>query len=284
MPKVSVIIPCYNHGVYIEEAIDSLLSQTFEDFEIIVINDDSDDVNTLVVLNNLNRPKTKIFHTSRKGVSAARNYGISQSVGEFIFPLDADDWVDSRFLSLAVPLLEQNEQLEIIGSGVQYFGDLNAKEFLPDYHPKQHLLQNLFFNTSVFRKASFEKINGYDEAFINGWEDWDMFLRLVNHPTQVHILKDYLLHYRIKKESRNADLMKEKKQRSEQQLFVKHLNKYMEHFPEPIQALRDNAYMSEEIKNFEKYKAELSGSLSYRIGHLTLSPFKWFSKRIKASK
>lgn len=284
MPKVSVIIPCYNQGIYIEEAINSVLAQTFNDFEIIVINDGSDDADTLSILNGLQKPKTKIFHTSNRGVSAARNYGIAQSVGEFILPLDADDWIDYRFLSLAVPLLEQNNKLELIGTGVKYFGEMNATEFLPGYHPKQHLLQNLFFNTSLFRRTSFDTVHGYDESFMEGWEDWDLFVRLVNQPEQVHVIKDYLLHYRIKNSSRNADLLQEKKHRAEQQFFLKHIKKYMEFFSEPIQALRDSTHMKEQIDNFEKYKAELSNSLSYRLGHFILSPFKWISKIGKGSK
>jgi glycosyltransferase involved in cell wall biosynthesis len=284
MPKVSVIIPCYNQGAFIGEAIDSVLAQSYLDYEIIVINDGSNDADSITVLNRLQKPHTTVYHTANAGVSAARNYGIAKSTGAFILPLDADDWIDSRFLSLAVPLLEQNNKLELIGTGVNYFGEMNAMEFLPDYNPKQHLLQNLFFNTSLFRRISFDEVNGYDETFKLGWEDWDLFLRMVNNASQVHVITDYLLHYRIKSSSRNADLQLKKKQRAEQQLFLKHIKKYMEYFPEPIQDLRDNAHIKEQIDNFEKNKAELSNSISYRLGHFLLSPVKWISKIGKASK
>ncbi|MBC7887150.1 MAG: glycosyltransferase family 2 protein [Ferruginibacter sp.] len=275
MPKVSIIIPCYNQGAFLEEAIDSVLAQTYRDFEIIVVNDGSGDEHTLAVLNALQKPNTVILHTVNRGVSAARNYGIAHSSGEFILPLDADDRIDTRFLSLAVPLLDQDQQLEIIGTGVEYFGSVNGTEILPVYHPAQHLLRNLFFNTSLFRKTGFEKINGYDEAFREGWEDWDMFLRLIDRPEQTFVIQDFLLHYRIKKSSRNADLFLEKKHRVEQQFYCKHIKKYMEHFPEPIQVLRDNAYLKEQVENFERYKAELSNSLSYRLGNFILGPLKW---------
>jgi glycosyltransferase involved in cell wall biosynthesis len=284
MHTVSVIIPCYNQGAFVEEAIDSVLAQSYRDFEIIVIDDGSYDADTIAVLNGLQKPHTAIYHTPNAGVSAARNYGIAKSSGAFILPLDADDWIDSRLLSLVVPMLEQNASLELIGTGVQYFGEINAKELLPAYTPQQHLLQNLFFNTSLFRRTSFEKIKGYDESFKEGWEDWDLFLRLVQEGSQVHVINESLLHYRIKSYSRNADLQQEKKQRVEQQLFLKHIEKYRKFFPEPIQVLRDNQFLHEQVANFEKYKEELIHSKSYRLGHFILSPIKLLSKFGKSSK
>ena len=215
MPKVSVIIPCYNQGEYIEEAIDSVLSQSYQDFEIIVIDDGSDDPGTISLLAGLQKNKTTVFTIANAGVAAARNFGISKSKGTYILPLDADDWIDSRFLSLAIPLLEQNTAYELIGTGVQYFGEMDQKEFLPLYEPQQHLLQNLFFNTSLFRRVSFDKLNGYDESFRLGWEDWEFYLRLVSHQSQVFIINEYLYHYRIKKISRNADLQNGKKKYGE---------------------------------------------------------------------
>lgn len=284
MPKVSVIIPCYNQGEYIEEAIDSVLSQSYQDFEIIVVNDGSDDPGTISLLAGLQKNKTTVFTIANAGVAAARNVGISKSKGAYILPLDADDWIDSRFLSLAIPLLEQNAAYELIGTGVQYFGEMDQKEFLPLYVPQQHLLQNLFFNTSLFRRASFDKLNGYDESFRLGWEDWEFYLRLVDHQSQVFIINEYLYHYRIKKISRNADLQNEKKQLVEQQLFFKHIEKYIKFFPEPIQAFRDHQFLMEQNTKFEKYKNELLNSKSYRLGHFLLSPFKWMSKMMGGSK
>lgn len=284
MPKVSVIIPCYNQGIYIEEAIESVLAQSYQDFEIIVINDGSDDAITIDILNGLKKSKTSVYHMSKSGVSAARNYGIKQCSGTFILPLDADDRIDKRMLEMSVPLLEHNSKLELITTGVQYFGEMHSQEFLPAFNPKQHLLQNLFFNTSLFRKATFDKINGYDESFKEGWEDWDLFLRMVDDISQVYTIKEYLLFYRIKTSSRNADILTEKKQRVEQQLFSKHIDKYLISFPEPIQLLRDHQFLVEQNMQFEKYKNELLNSKSYQLGHFLFRPFKMIAKIKKRSK
>lgn len=284
MSKVSVIIPCYNHGIYLNEAINSVLVQSYKNIEIIVINDGSTDEKTVSLLNKICHPAVKVIHISNGGVSKARNVGISQSSGDYILPLDSDDWIDESFIEIAVAILNKDNTLEIVGSGVEYFGDFSSKEMLPLYSPKHHLLQNLFFNTSLFRKNSFQKINGYDESLLTGWEDWDFYLRLISKSKQVYIIPEFLYHYRIKKVSRNAMIINEIKQKLEQQFFKKHLEKYLIHFPEPINEWRDNLYMKSEIKQFEKYKIEIYNTYSYRIGNFILVPLKFFKKIFNAKK
>jgi len=84
MPKVSVIIPCYNQGQYLDEAVDSVLNQTFEDFEIIIVNDGSTDDFTNNLLVNYHKPKTKVISTQNQGLPSARNNGIKIASGEYI--------------------------------------------------------------------------------------------------------------------------------------------------------------------------------------------------------
>jgi glycosyltransferase involved in cell wall biosynthesis len=98
MSKVSVIMPCYNQGQYIDEAVDSVLTQTYQNYEIIIVNDGSTDEFTNEKLKNYNKPKTQVIHTANQGLSAARNNGIHASNGEFILPLDADDKIANTYL------------------------------------------------------------------------------------------------------------------------------------------------------------------------------------------
>ena len=114
MPKVSIIIPCYNYGQYIDEAVDSVLAQTFQDFEIIIVNDGSTDEFTNKKLENYNKPKTTVYFTKNQGVSAARNYAIEKSSGEYILPLDADDKIHSDYIKEAVDVLEANNEIGIV--------------------------------------------------------------------------------------------------------------------------------------------------------------------------
>ena len=284
MPKVSIIIPCYNQIEFIAQTFDSVKKQRFTDYEIIIINDGSTEEGAVQFLNKFADDDTTVLHIENSGVSAARNYAIKHSNGEYILPLDADDSIDKLFLYETVTILDTMPEIEAVRTGVKYFGALDSEELLPVYSRRKHLLQNLFFNTTLFRKSSFLNIGGYDEQFLIGWEDWDLFLRLIENEKQVYTIERPYYFYRIKMSSRNADLLHEKKQRVEQQLFLKHIDKYRKFFPEPIQLLRDHQILLEQNTKFDKYKNELLNSKSYLLGNFLLSPFKWISKLIGGSK
>ncbi|MCX6300350.1 MAG: glycosyltransferase family A protein [Bacteroidetes bacterium] len=281
MPKVSVIIPCYNQGLFIEDAINSVLSQTFTDFEIIVVNDGSNDQYTQQFLSNYTPEKTKIYHTINKGVSAARNFAINKSNGKYILPLDADDKIATNYLMEAVNVLDQNHELKLVYSNGVYFGALTGSIKHPDYDEQTMLKQNLIFNSSFYRKIDWEICGGYDESFLTGWEDWEFWLRLINHSNQVHKLDSAHLFYRMIGESRNACLKNEQLVIVEQQLYLKHISKYLKYFSLPLTHLRENEYLKNEQANYIKYKTAIYNSLSYRLGSFLLSPLKLIKRNEK---
>ncbi|MCI5167028.1 MAG: glycosyltransferase family 2 protein, partial [Candidatus Electrothrix sp. GM3_4] len=114
MPRVSVVIPCYNQGSFIDETIHSVLAQTWQYFEIIVVNDGSTDPFTVNHLQQLNFPKTRVLHTENQGLSSARNNGIREAQGEYILPLDADDRIGPTYLEQAIRLLDADPELGIV--------------------------------------------------------------------------------------------------------------------------------------------------------------------------
>src|SRR5436189_1310286 len=91
VPAVSVIIPCYNLGQYLDEAVESVLAQTYQDFEIVIVDDGSTDSTTRALLADYHRPGTRVIHAAHAGVSAARNLAIAHSTGAYLCALDADD-------------------------------------------------------------------------------------------------------------------------------------------------------------------------------------------------
>ena len=103
MPKVTIVIPCYNHGAYLPETLKSVHEQTFQDFEIIVVDDGSSDPATVTILRNLEMNRTRVIHTANHGVSAARNRGIAEARGTYILPLDADDLIEVTVAVCAWP-------------------------------------------------------------------------------------------------------------------------------------------------------------------------------------
>lgn len=113
-PKVSVIVPCYNLGQYLDETIDSILAQTYQDFKIIIVNDGSTDGDTIELLKTYNKPKTQVIHTENQGPSAARSAGIPLAKGQYILPLDADDLIGDTYLEKAVEVLDKDPSIGIV--------------------------------------------------------------------------------------------------------------------------------------------------------------------------
>lgn len=276
MPKVSIIMPCFNQGKYIIESVESVLSQTVKDFEIIIIDDGSSDIYTRQLLGNTKFPQTKIFFTENKGVSAARNYGIQNSKGKYILPIDSDDKISSTYLEEAIPVLDSNEDIKLVYADGVYFDSKTGTIQLPDYNQKTMLMQNLIFNSALYRKIDWLHCGGYDETFLTGWEDWEFWLRLINHPKQVHKLKSIHLHYRIAITSRNSTLTDKRLEQAEQQLYLKHIDKYLQYFPLPINQLREIEYLRQEKMNYNTYIKSIYNTLSYRLGNALLAPFKFF--------
>ena len=273
-------MPFYNQSTFIEEAVKSVKGQTYKNVELIIINDGSTDQGTETLLNKYESSNVKVFHTTNKGVSAARNFGITQSTGEYILPLDADDFIHHDFIETTVSVLDEQPNISIVRTGVEYFGEKTGSYFLPPYSRKNHLVQNLFFNSSLMRRSAMFAIEGYDQDFVDGWEDWDMFLRYVKNESQVYTLNKPYLFYRIKSSSKNADLVDEKRKNVEQQLYKKHIGLYLQYFSNPISLLKEMQELRIEKEKMETVKEQIYGSMSYRLGDWLLKPFKILRRKL----
>ncbi len=209
MPKVSVVIPCYNHGKYLGEAVDSVLNQTFADFEIVIVDDGSDDPETKNLLAQLDRPKTKVIHTENAGLASARNNGIRASAGEYILPLDADDKIGKEYLEEAVPILDRNAGIGVVYCQAAYFGERDGLVDLPVFSMERILKKNIIFCSALFRKKHWEQVGGYNENMVYGLEDWDFWLSLLEMGLKVHRIPKTLFFYRIRKASMLSTISEE---------------------------------------------------------------------------
>lgn len=241
--KVSVIIPCFNLGRFIGEAIDSVTSQTFQDFEIIIINDGSTDSETNEILKSINSPKIKLVTTDNQGLVAARNTGISEALGEYILPLDADDKIASTYLEKAVAVLDQNKEIGIVYCEAEFFGAEEFKWDLPEFELSRMLIDNLIFCSALFRREDWKTVNGYKSYMTYGWEDYDFWLSIIELERKVYRIPEQLFFYR-KREGSMANLMLEKHLLySYKQLAKNHKDLYInniEYVFKYIQQLRGN--------------------------------------------
>jgi len=206
--KVSVVIPCYNMGAYLADAIDSVSNQTFTDWELIVVNDGSTDAPTISALEQLetdfkNNSKLKVIHQKNSGLAAARNAGIKAAKGDYITCLDADDKLASNYLESTAARLEEDtdEAYGFVTTWLQEFGVRNDLWKTSDYDPAGMLMNNLVHAASFFRKKVWDEVGGYKKMKIGGYEDWEFWLSIIEKGYRWTIIKEPLFLYRIRENS-----------------------------------------------------------------------------------
>lgn len=203
-PTVSVIIPTYNRANLVGKAIKSVLSQTYQDFEIIVIDDGSTD-NTEETVKSFNNFKIRyICHSDNRGISAARNTGIRASRGEYIALLDSDDeWLPEKLDKQIKILQDGPPELGVVYSDLLYI-DENGKNMNKLRNPKKegYIYEDLLGencigppSTLLIRKECFHKVGLFDDL-VNGMEDWDLSIRIAKYYRFSHI-KIPLMKYRL---------------------------------------------------------------------------------------
>ncbi len=199
LPLVSVIIPCYNHGVYLPEAFNSIWQQEYPAIEVIVVDDGSAD-NTQQVC--AGTAGVKYIHQKNQGLSAARNTGIRHAKGEMLVFLDADDWLLPGAIRTNVRFLQQNEALAFIsGAHDKVYTDTGvvkeeAQEITDNHY--LHLLQGNYIGmhaTVMYRRWVFNKLK-YDVS-LKSCEDYDLYFNIArNYPVahHTHKIAAYRLH------------------------------------------------------------------------------------------
>lgn len=174
----SFVIPCYNHGRFVGDAVRSCMLQVDGPVEVIVVDDGSDDGTTPQACDATEGRGARIIHQPNAGLPAARNAGAGLAKGKHLVFLDADDWVEPAFTSrLAVALRRDagashaycQERLTDLGNNVIWR--------VPEWDPLTLLVTNLHPVTCLIRRDRFEAVGGFDETMTEGYEDWDLWLR-----------------------------------------------------------------------------------------------------------
>ncbi len=187
MPYFSVIVPVYNKQRFVQRTIGSILSQTFTDFELIIIDDGSTDKSEKKILE-FSDLRITYYKTDNRGVSSARNFGIEKAKSEFISFLDADDYWYPDFLSEMKSMTEDHPQHKIFASAIEI--EKNSKIKPAEYSMLRHanvMPVNYFSGSmkesvittqaSVFHRSVFEEVGKFDETLYSG-EDTDLWIRI----------------------------------------------------------------------------------------------------------
>ena len=228
MAKVSVVIPCFNQAHLIDDAIQSVLAQTYNDFEIIIVNDGSTDPQTDSILESYNGPRIKVVHTVNQGVASARNNGINQATGIYILPLDADDKIADSYMEKAVRILDANPNIGIVYCQAEFFGEKTGNWEMPEYSFPEILLGNVIFCSGFYRRYDWQQVNGYNPNMKYGLADFDFWLSLIESGKEVFRIPESLFLYRQRSGSMNKSITPEQMVYLYAQLFKNHSALYSE--------------------------------------------------------
>ncbi len=238
-PLVSVIMPAYGQAEYIAESLDSVIRQTYGNWEVIVVDDGSpDNVAGIVEAYSVSDSRIKFFHTENRGVSAARNFAVRQTSGEYILPLDADDTIEPTYLEKCVARFVEYPETDVVYCMWRFFGETTETPKLKYNNYASLLVNNSIFVSAMYRKSHFDSVGGYDENMRQGLEDWEFWIRMLHKDSVVSQIPEQLFNYRIKARSRNVDAQKALSA-FEIELYIldKHKELYSEMFGAPIDYL-----------------------------------------------
>lgn len=199
---VTVVIPCFNYGKYVLEAIDSALRQTIENVNIVVIDGGSTDCCTVNILESISNPRVKVmFRDGRHLVGDNRNYGIGFSQSRYICCLDADDTIDVTYLEKAIFHLE-TYCFDVVSTAINLVGAKNGLVGILEYPSLFDMVNaNHVLTCAVFRKSLWESVGGYVDVGIGKdhvAEDWDFWVKLAANGARIrNICREALFNYRI---------------------------------------------------------------------------------------
>jgi len=218
-PVVSVVIPCYNQAQYLPEAVESVVHQTFTDWECIIVNDGSPDQTSQVARDLIARyPGKRIYLLEKKngGLADARNAGIAASHGRYLLPLDADDVLKPYALARLVEVLETQSDVAIVYPDYETFGTQS--------HVVRCIDEHLFLDAarlknglpscsglpycSLYRRDVWSKVGGYNPNMIWGYEDWDFWIGCLEKGFRARRVPEPLFLYRMKSGSMYSNALK----------------------------------------------------------------------------
>ncbi len=193
-PRISVVIPCYNGGADLPGALASLDAQTLRDFEVVVVDDGSDDPATLGVLDGLSG--VCLLRQENRGLAAARNAGMAAARSAFLLPLDCDDRLEPAFLERTLQALDAQPEAAYAFCHLRLAGERSGV-LAKDYNFFTQLFLNQIPYCLLLRREAWEAGGGYDETMRQGYEDWELNIRLGGNGLHGVAVAEPLFVYRV---------------------------------------------------------------------------------------
>lgn len=222
-PKVSVIMTVYNEEEYIRKSVTSVLNQTYEDFELVIVNDGSNDRTREILENEFNDRRIRIFNQENKGRVKALNQALKLSMGEYIAILDADDYCLPGRLKKQVEFLDRNPDVGAVGTAYYRYDEIRREKWIRKYPRENEEIRKemskympLAHSSIMIRKLCLNEVGYYDEEF-DTLQDMELLIRIakkfklanLNEPLIIrNIRSDSFFHRSFKQSYRNRLLVR----------------------------------------------------------------------------
>lgn len=272
-PIISVICPCYNQEKYLSETIGSVINQSLVNWELIIVDDGSYDKTAQIAKDYAQKDsRIKYLFQENVGPSAARNYGVRESQGKYLFFLDGDDKIAPDYLQLGVSYMEKDSVCVCFFTQVQMFGTKTGLANVKYTTYKNQLCQSSLWCCGLMRRTDFDRIGGFDET-MKGFEDWEFFIRLLYKNDHVYIYPEPLFYYRIANPKSVGTLANKRYIEITSYIYEKHKEKYLEYWGTPFNAYHSSFYYQTELD-------KVLSSNAYIIGKKILKPAKWIMSKL----
>jgi glycosyltransferase involved in cell wall biosynthesis len=208
VPAVSVVIPCYNQAEFLGDAVESVVGQSFTDWEVVIVDDGSPD-RTAEVAEGLARRHPdrhiRIVRQQNSGPARARNAGIEQARGSYVLPLDADDRIAPEMLARTHALLEERPDVSIAYTDCRCFGAEDSVVAAGSFDAWTLPTHNQLGYCALYRREVWEGVGGYNPNMSHGFEDWDFWVGALEHGFTAVRIPEPLFLYRVREGTRTAD-------------------------------------------------------------------------------
>lgn len=255
-PLVSIIIPCYNHGRYLRESVESVEKACPRELcEVIIVNDGSTDPETLDVLREIEGKGHAVLHQPNRKLGAARNNGIRMARGTYILPLDSDNTIRPDYIKRGVEIMEMNPDVGVVYGDSRFFGADDIINIVPEFDPVRHFVQNTIDACALFRKKIWEEVGGYKENMI-GYQDWEFWTAVASLKRwRFYHLGSVAFDYRISENSMVTNTRKHHEDIKDQ-ICINHIRFFRECFEDLESRNRElenrHASLSDNYQNLQR--------------------------------
>ena len=208
-PSVSVAVTLYNYGRFITECLDSLLNQTLKELEIIVLDDMSTDDGLSRVLAWLEANEPKLFayqilrHRENMGLPVARNTAFAHAKADLVFAMDADNTIYPRAIARCRDAIEASGA-DGAYTQLEFYGARRGIGMADFWNRDRFEIQNYVDAMALLRKSAWEKVGGYTQLSVSGWEDYDFWCKFIEHDLRCTFVPEVLCCYRVHENSMSA--------------------------------------------------------------------------------